>query len=140
MKNWNTSDSAREEHQSDNFKIDITDVLRVENVSGKSLNDKVNCAIDATPRSEGITNISPLETCSDSPNPAFLGKPSEGNTCGPTSQPSTKRDQWDAFGELIANEFRNLNSAISRKILKRKIMQIMLEVGEEDDKKYTSLN
>ncbi|XP_017868953.1 PREDICTED: uncharacterized protein LOC108617622 [Drosophila arizonae] len=50
------------------------------------------------------------------------------------------RDQWDAFGELIANEFRNLNSMISRKKLKRKIMQIMLEVGEEDDKKYTNMN
>lgn len=50
------------------------------------------------------------------------------------------RDQWDAFGELIANEFRNLNSMISRKKLKRKIMQIMLEVGEEDDKKYTNAN
>ncbi|XP_030245404.1 uncharacterized protein LOC115564821 [Drosophila navojoa] len=50
------------------------------------------------------------------------------------------RDQWDAFGELIANEFRNLNSMISRKKLKRKIMQIMLEVGEEDDKKYTNVN
>ncbi|XP_054738313.1 uncharacterized protein LOC129244613 [Anastrepha obliqua] len=43
------------------------------------------------------------------------------------------RDQWDAFGELIATEFRHLNSDTSRKKLKRKIMQAMLEVGEEDD-------
>ncbi|KAH8390400.1 hypothetical protein KR200_006833, partial [Drosophila serrata] len=43
------------------------------------------------------------------------------------------RDQWDAFGELIACEFRNLNSELSRKRLKRKIMQVMLEIGEEDD-------
>ncbi|XP_017045428.1 uncharacterized protein LOC108090983 [Drosophila ficusphila] len=43
------------------------------------------------------------------------------------------RDQWDAFGELIASEFRNLNSENSRKRLKRKIMHVMLEVGEEDD-------
>ncbi|KAM7343124.1 uncharacterized protein ACRADG_010266 [Cochliomyia hominivorax] len=46
---------------------------------------------------------------------------------------SVLRDQWDAFGELVANEFRNLNSDVSRKRLKRKIMQAMLEVGEEDD-------
>lgn len=46
---------------------------------------------------------------------------------------SILRDQWDAFGELVANEFRNLNSEISRKRLKRKIMHAMLEVGEEDD-------
>ncbi|CAD6998629.1 uncharacterized protein LOC101453074 [Ceratitis capitata] len=43
------------------------------------------------------------------------------------------RDQWDAFGELIATEFRHLNSDTSRKKLKRKIMQAMVEVGEEDD-------
>ncbi|XP_073845628.1 uncharacterized protein [Musca autumnalis] len=49
-----------------------------------------------------------------------------------TPAPAT-RDQWDAFGELVATEFRNLNSDLSRKKLKRKIMQAMLEVGEEDD-------
>ncbi|XP_011193402.1 uncharacterized protein LOC105219139 [Zeugodacus cucurbitae] len=43
------------------------------------------------------------------------------------------RDEWDAFGELIATEFRQLNSDSSRKKLKRKIMQAMLEIGEEDD-------
>ncbi|XP_067633819.1 uncharacterized protein [Eurosta solidaginis] len=43
------------------------------------------------------------------------------------------RDQWDAFGELIATEFRNLNSDTSRKKLKRKILQAILEVGEVDD-------
>ncbi|XP_014095652.1 uncharacterized protein [Bactrocera oleae] len=43
------------------------------------------------------------------------------------------RDEWDAFGELIATEFRNLNSVSSKKKLKRKIMQAMLEIGEEDD-------
>ncbi|EDW92442.1 uncharacterized protein LOC6531944 [Drosophila yakuba] len=51
----------------------------------------------------------------------------------PIHIPSSGRDQWDAFGELIASEFRNLNSEVSRKRLKRKIMQVMLEVGEEDD-------
>ncbi|XP_068145347.1 uncharacterized protein [Drosophila tropicalis] len=50
------------------------------------------------------------------------------------------RDQWDAFGELIANEFRNLNSPLSRKKLKRRIMQIILEVGEEDDQLYPVAN
>lgn len=49
-------------------------------------------------------------------------------------QSNAVRDQWDAFGELVATEFRNLNSEVSRKRLKRKIMQAMLEVGEEDDK------
>lgn len=44
-----------------------------------------------------------------------------------------KRDQWDVFGEFVAAEFKNLNSELSRKKLKRKIMQVMLEVGEEDD-------
>lgn len=43
------------------------------------------------------------------------------------------RDEWDAFGELIATEFRHLNSVSSRKKLKRRIMQAMLEIGEEDD-------
>lgn len=43
------------------------------------------------------------------------------------------RDQWDTFGEMVAAEFRNLNSDLSRKKLKRKIMHAMLEVGEEDD-------
>jgi len=51
----------------------------------------------------------------------------------PFHLPLSGRDQWDAFGELIASEFRNLNSEVSRKRLKRKIMQVMLEVGEEDD-------
>lgn len=45
----------------------------------------------------------------------------------------TSRDQWDTFGDLIASEFRHMNSDISRKRLKRKIMQAMLEIGEEDD-------
>ncbi|KAH8272905.1 hypothetical protein KR018_008587 [Drosophila ironensis] len=51
--------------------------------------------------------------------------------------PTNSRDQWDAFGELIATEFRNLNSEISRKRLKRRIMQVMLEIGEEDDREFT---
>uniref|UniRef100_A0A1A9VGM6 MADF domain-containing protein n=1 Tax=Glossina austeni TaxID=7395 RepID=A0A1A9VGM6_GLOAU len=42
-------------------------------------------------------------------------------------------DQWDAFGNVIATELRNLYSDTSRKKLKRKIMQAMLDVGEEDD-------
>ncbi|KAI8039591.1 uncharacterized protein LOC128254075 [Drosophila gunungcola] len=58
----------------------------------------------------------------------------------PVHIPPSGRDQWDAFGELIASEFRNLNSEISRKRLKRKIMQVMLEVGEEDDLEYPSTN
>ncbi|XP_017463719.1 PREDICTED: uncharacterized protein LOC108357135 [Rhagoletis zephyria] len=47
------------------------------------------------------------------------------------------RDQWDAFGELIATEFRHLNSDFSRRKLKRKIMQAMLEISEEDDADFT---
>ncbi|XP_070069582.1 uncharacterized protein [Drosophila takahashii] len=58
----------------------------------------------------------------------------------PVHIPPSGRDQWDAFGELIASEFRNLNSEISRKRLKRKIMQVMLEVGEEDDLNIPSTN
>ncbi|XP_016992193.1 uncharacterized protein LOC108053968 [Drosophila rhopaloa] len=58
----------------------------------------------------------------------------------PVHVPPSRRDQWDAFGELIASEFRNLNSEISRKRLKRKIMQVMLEVGEEDDLEYPITN
>lgn len=62
-----------------------------------------------------------------SPAPSRLAEP-------PAVAPSVQvRDQWDAFGELIASEFRNLNSELSRKRLKRKIMQVMLEIGEEDD-------
>ncbi|XP_039957227.1 uncharacterized protein LOC120772586 [Bactrocera tryoni] len=45
----------------------------------------------------------------------------------------SSRDEWDAFGELIATEFRHLNSLSSKKKLKRKIMQAILEIGEEDD-------
>lgn len=61
---------------------------------------------------------------------------STSNCCSQDANHSRKpvRDQWDAFGELIANELRNYNSDISRKRLKRKIMQSMLEVGEEDDR------
>lgn len=55
------------------------------------------------------------------------------SNCTSNRPASVLRDQWDAFGELVANEFRNLNSDVSRKHLKRKIMQAMLEVGEEDD-------
>lgn len=55
------------------------------------------------------------------------------SSCSSNRPISILRDQWDAFGELVANEFRNLNSELSRKRLKRKIMQAMLEVGEEDD-------
>ncbi|XP_075168791.1 uncharacterized protein LOC142240930 [Haematobia irritans] len=58
---------------------------------------------------------------------------SSSNTNTSLSHHITARDQWDSFGELVATEFRNLNSDLSRKKLKRKIMQAMLEVGEEDD-------
>ncbi|XP_013106915.2 uncharacterized protein LOC106086690 [Stomoxys calcitrans] len=50
-----------------------------------------------------------------------------------SQSPLAPRDQWDSFGELVATELRNLNSDLSRKKLKRKIMQAMLEVGEQDD-------
>lgn len=102
------------------------------------MKDKLNYGVEAT-KSNEVLNICPLEASSNSPNLAYLGKINDENTSG-SSQCNAVRDQWDAFGELIANEFRNLNSAVSRKILKRKIMQVMLEVGEEDDKKYISLN
>lgn len=92
-----------------------------------------------TTKSNEISNISSFEANNNSPNLGYLGKINDENASG-SYQSSATRDQWDAFGELIANEFRNLNSSVSRKILKRKIMQIILEVGEEDDKKYTSLN
>ncbi|XP_017018704.1 uncharacterized protein [Drosophila kikkawai] len=64
-----------------------------------------------------------------SPVPSRLAEP----PAVATSATAPVRDQWDAFGELIACEFRNLNSELSRKRLKRKIMQVMLEIGEEDD-------
>uniref|UniRef100_A0A1A9X4H8 MADF domain-containing protein n=1 Tax=Glossina brevipalpis TaxID=37001 RepID=A0A1A9X4H8_9MUSC len=46
---------------------------------------------------------------------------------------ATAHDEWDAFGNVIATELRNLYSDTSRKKLKRKIMQAILDVGEEDD-------
>ncbi|XP_022223928.2 uncharacterized protein LOC111075126 isoform X1 [Drosophila obscura] len=81
--------------------------------------------------------ISASTTCSSS----VATRP--GDAAGAVSVPaqvSIGRDQWDSFGELIANEFRNLNSDVSRKRLKRKIMQVMLEVGEEDDRENAGPN
>lgn len=67
-------------------------------------------------------------------SPSFIQSGGQSCVALSESRHSSIRDQWDAFGELIATELRNLNSSISRKKLKRKIMQVMLEVGEEDDK------
>lgn len=118
------------------------ELLTVEDVSNSSARDQSTCELQVTPKAEVMLNISAdpsLKTHRDSPNLNTTDKQNYTNPPGAV-QPSVIRDQWDAFGELIANEFRNLNSAISRKKLKRKIMQIMLEVGEEDDQKYTSSN
>ncbi|KAH8237049.1 hypothetical protein KR038_003404, partial [Drosophila bunnanda] len=83
--------------------------------------------IEKVVESKAIPMPAQAALASPSPVPSRLVEP----PAVPTSVPV--RDQWDAFGELIACEFRNLNSELSRKRLKRKIMQVMLEIGEEDD-------
>lgn len=46
---------------------------------------------------------------------------------------NSTRDECDTFAEFVANELRNLSSDFSRKKMKRKIMQAMLEVWNEED-------
>ncbi|XP_055378370.1 uncharacterized protein LOC129610067 [Condylostylus longicornis] len=46
---------------------------------------------------------------------------------------SSQRDEYDLFGEFVANELRNLNHDSSRKKLKRRIMKAMLDTANEDD-------
>ncbi|XP_034104078.1 uncharacterized protein LOC117567908 [Drosophila albomicans] len=119
------------------------ELLSVEDTSNSSAKEQATCDLQVTPKSEVASNLSTDPSVNvlrrDSITIKSAETPNYSNAHGP-GQPNTIRDQWDAFGELIANEFRNLNSAISRKKLKRKIMQVMLEVGEEDDQKYTSNN
>ncbi|KAH8233028.1 hypothetical protein KR026_003364 [Drosophila bipectinata] len=90
--------------------------------------------------SEPIPPESSHSTCLRPPSTSRLAIVEASAISTPVQIPLTGRDQWDAFGELIANEFRNLNSEIFRKRLKRKIMQVMLEIGEEDDLEYTNRN
>ncbi|KAH8261661.1 hypothetical protein KR044_013014 [Drosophila immigrans] len=121
------------------------ELLSVEDASDSSAKEKVTCDLQVIPKSEVAANISADRAHNvrrrDCTPPICKPAETENYSNAPgAAQPSIIRDQWDAFGELIANEFRNLNSAISRKKLKRKIMQIMLEVGEEDDQKYTNPN
>ena len=128
------STSARSQPGGDIIQLEL---LSVEDVSNISAKEQSTCELQVAPKSEALLNISTtpsMTTRRDSPTLSTIDKQ---NFVNP---PAVIRDQWDAFGELIANEFRNLNSPISRKKLKRRIMQIMLEVGEEDDEKYTSTN
>ncbi|XP_034477783.1 uncharacterized protein LOC117784220 [Drosophila innubila] len=130
----NAESSARSQLGGDIIQLEL---LSVEDVSNIGAKDQGSCELQVSPKTEALLKISAdasVKTRRDSPNLNLTDKQNYSNP------PGIIRDQWDAFGELIANEFRNLNSAISRKKLKRKIMQIMLEVGEEDDEKYTSTN
>ncbi|EDW01923.1 uncharacterized protein LOC6560039 [Drosophila grimshawi] len=108
----------------------IIQLLSVEETNNGIAKEKSTCELQRSPACD------PRRT---SPN-LMHGEQLNYVTTSRPSPPRVNRDQWDAFGELIANEFRNLNSAISRKKLQRKIMRIMLEVGEEDDQKYTNTN
>ncbi|EDW71373.1 uncharacterized protein [Drosophila virilis] len=91
---------------------------------------------DANAKEQGTCEVQ--RSCSSiktySCSPSFIQSGGQSCVALSESRHSSLRDQWDSFGELIANELRNLKSSISRKKLKRKIMQVMLEVGEEDDK------
>ncbi|XP_023171838.2 uncharacterized protein LOC111600108 [Drosophila hydei] len=122
--NENTKQETAKSPTEENIELPILSVEQTNNRVSKELEP---CEVQPNSASTHCTNFSPISTHV------------EKQTCMETLGPGV-RDQWDAFGELIANEFRNLNSMISRKKLKRRIMQIMLEVGEEDDKKYTTVN
>lgn len=103
--------------------------------------NNVTVISSSTPSTALTTNTPSNSSCSSlgtASNTHFVNSADDASTTVNTlNKPSMAmpvvRDQWDAFGELVATEFRNLNSDISRKKLKRKIMQAMLEVGEEDD-------
>ena len=50
-----------------------------------------------------------------------------------TQYPPKNVDEHQLFGEFVAQELRGLKSEESRKKLKRKILQLVIEIGEEDD-------
>ncbi|XP_065368389.1 uncharacterized protein LOC135960914 [Calliphora vicina] len=106
--------------------------------SSSSQTDVINIDDDSSIlelSSNNLTSHSNIITATSSSSP-LLSIPvvsSISSTSSSNRPAQILRDQWDAFGELVANEFRNFNSEVSRKRLKRKIMQAMLEVGEEDD-------
>ncbi|EDW32440.1 GL10439 [Drosophila persimilis] len=112
--------------------------------------DQLVTVVDESKAHQSICET--IETCVPEYASTILSAPTTCTSSIPTRQVdasgtvsvpahvSIARDQWDSFGELIANEFRNLNSDISRKRLKRKIMQVMLEVGEEDDRENAGPN
>ncbi|XP_005183396.1 probable protein kinase DDB_G0277539 [Musca domestica] len=91
----------------------------------------ISSAVLHSNSNNNVTTSSPSATMVNN-NPVIASSSNTNHTTVTTSTP-VARDQWDAFGELVATEFRNLNSDLSRKKLKRKIMQAMLEIGEEDD-------
>ncbi|XP_016927762.3 uncharacterized protein [Drosophila suzukii] len=109
--------------------IESLESLIVENETETSEVTKVSEPIPMPPEPASPCNSSAPSRLAEAPT-----------VSAPVHIPPSGRDQWDAFGELIAIEFRNLNSEISRKRLKRKIMQVMLEVGEEDDLELPSTN
>ena len=103
-----------------------------------SINDEASIVelntsnLTVMPSSHSLITTTASSSCSSSSIATpVIASITSGNS---SNRPSNVlHDQWDAFGELVANEFRNLNSELSRKRLKRKIMQAMLEIGEEDD-------
>ena len=103
-----------------------------------SINDEASVVelntsnLTVMPSSHSLITTTATSSCSSSsvPTPVIASVTSGYSSNRPSN---VLHDQWDAFGELVANEFRNLNSELSRKRLKRKIMQAMLEIGEEDD-------
>ncbi|XP_064541238.1 uncharacterized protein LOC135430484 isoform X2 [Drosophila montana] len=122
------------EPQISSIENQLEDIIQLQILSCKD-------TTDANAKEQGTCEVqrsSSLKTYSSSPS--FIQSGGQSCVALTESRHSSIRDQWDAFGELIANELRNLNSSISRKKLKRKIMQVMLEVGEEDDNEEKSVN
>lgn len=79
-----------------------------------------------------VIELDPNNLTVDSLNSELVTTSSAIISNGPPAA-SVLRDQWDVFGELVANEFRNLSSDNSRRRLKRKFMEAMLEIEEEDN-------
>lgn len=120
--NINTDSSSTMELNSNNLAIISTNPTLI--TSSSTTSPAIPCCVSATTATPIISSVASVGS---NPNPNII------TTSSPSLSTACTRDQWDSFGELVATEFRNLNSDISRKKLKRKIMQAMLEVGEEDD-------
>lgn len=114
----------------------LNDEIKVETLTDDYVETEEMMADDCQPYLEEEEEDEPLEC---KPNTSHLlttvqetlQEKSDFNSFN--EYPCKKIDEHQLFGEFVAQELRGLKSEESRKKLKRKILQVVIDIGEEDD-------